>query len=177
MKSSGWAGKNLNFRRDFKVPGSNVACAPFVDSFSLCFSTPRLSEIIRAGGRDFLRKGNPLARTHHSRIHTYTLLDVAIYFLQLPKNVYNCCDNSDANSKAKQHTVTHACSTHTRTQDLIARHYLYPNINTNNVAIECECDFTVYIFHVFNGEETSLCQLTAKFSSITHKKTDFTHKK
>ena len=32
-----WAGgKKLNFCRDSKVPGSNLACAPFVVSFSLC---------------------------------------------------------------------------------------------------------------------------------------------
>ena len=37
MKSSGRAGKKLNCCKDSKVPGSNLACAPFVVSFSLCF--------------------------------------------------------------------------------------------------------------------------------------------
>ena len=44
------------FSMDFKASGLNLACAAFVDSISVCFSTPTLSEIIRAGGTRILEK-------------------------------------------------------------------------------------------------------------------------
>ena len=50
--------KQLHLCRDFEVPSSNLAWAPFFVSFSLCFSISKLSEIIRAGGREFLKKRN-----------------------------------------------------------------------------------------------------------------------
>ena len=36
----------LNFCRDFKVPGSNLADAPFIVSLVVCFAFPRPSEIM-----------------------------------------------------------------------------------------------------------------------------------
>ena len=60
VKSSGRVGEELNFCKDFKVPGSNLACTPFVVSFSLCFSTSRRSDITRtrSGGREFLQNSD-----------------------------------------------------------------------------------------------------------------------
>ena len=60
-------GKKLNYCRNFKVPGSNLACTPAIDLCTRCFSKTRISEIIRAGGREFSKKRNRL-------IHPYVAL-------------------------------------------------------------------------------------------------------
>ena len=52
VKSSGRArvdGKKAKLLQGLKVPDSNLACVPFVDSFHVCFSNSRPYEIIRAG--------------------------------------------------------------------------------------------------------------------------------
>ena len=48
--------KKFSFCRDIKGPDSILACATSVSSFPLCFSTLKLPEIIRAGGRECLPK-------------------------------------------------------------------------------------------------------------------------
>ena len=54
--SSGWAGKMLDSYRNFEGPGSNLAWAIFFVSFSLCFSSSKLSDIIRTVRRDWTQK-------------------------------------------------------------------------------------------------------------------------
>ena len=44
------------FWRTFKVPGSNLACAPSIVPFFLCFTTSRLSEFIRPGDDSYYNK-------------------------------------------------------------------------------------------------------------------------
>ena len=52
-------GEKTQFRMNFKVPGTNLSCTPFVYSFSIYFSSLRLSEIIRPGGWEILQKHKP----------------------------------------------------------------------------------------------------------------------
>ena len=54
------AGKKAQFLQRFEVPGSKLAWSPLLVSFSLCFSTSRLFEIIRAGDENSYNKRNRL---------------------------------------------------------------------------------------------------------------------
>ena len=52
------AGEKLNLCRDFKVPGSNLARAPFVVSFLLCFQLQDCLKSYERGDENSYKKGS-----------------------------------------------------------------------------------------------------------------------
>ena len=87
---------NLDFGRDFRVPPSNVACAPFLVSCLLWFSTLKRSKITRAGRREFLQKQKPrkckIWNYETQRTYTYGLISSRSWQWTVWKTlVRECC--------------------------------------------------------------------------------------
>ena len=105
VKSSGRAGKT-QFLQEVKVSCSNLVCTPLFVWFSVCFSTPRLSEITWAGGREFLHKKETALDSKPERagfnfLHRHSVCDLGPTTLKHFRMPYGCISNE----KYKFHTT------------------------------------------------------------------------